>query len=286
MELNTEAFKIFYEVARQKNITKAAEKLFISQPAVTQTIKKLENDLDVTLFLRNKKGVELTRIGEEIFEKVESAMVTFESVEKTLKEYSGLLCGEVTVSCGINVGKKVLIGAIEEFVSAYPKVNIVQTNDVQARALERLRKGEIDLLITQHNNEVEDLTFKKLYNETYVLVKSPRPEFENNDLRFITTGVGAYSNKLFSEFIKSRGLEDAPIVRVSSYNMLFDLCKLGVGVGILPHFLADEEIQKNELEVVFDDYEFSSVDYGVYYNEKNLTRAAKEFLKMLIMLNA
>ncbi len=286
MELNLEALKIFYEVAKAKNITKAAEKLFISQPAVTQTIKKLETDIDATLFIRNKKGVQLTRIGEEIFEKVESAIVTFESVEKTLKEYNGLTRGKVIISCGVSIGKKVLVGTIEEFVSAYPDVSIVQTDDVQSRSIEKLRRGEIDLLITQFNSDIEGFEFKKLYNEKYVLVKSPRPEFANNDLRFITTGLGSYSNKLFAEFIEKRGLTDVPVIRGTGYNIITALCKSGVGVGILPSFLAEDEIKNKELEVVFDDYQFPAIEYGVYYNEKNLTRAAKEFLKMLISLNA
>lgn len=286
MELNLEALKIFYEVAKAKNITKAAEKLFISQPAVTQTIKKLETDLDVTLFIRNKKGVQLTRIGEEIFDKVESAMVTFESVEKTLKEYNGLTKGEVIVSCGVSIGKKVLVETIEEFISAYPDVSVVQTDDVQSRSIEKLRRGEIDLLISQFNSEIDGLDFKKLYNERYVLVKSPRPEFTNNDLRFIMTGEGSYSSKLFGEFIENKGLTNVPVIRGTGYNIITALCKSGVGVGILPGFLAEDEIKNKELEVVFSDYEFPAIEYGVYYNEKNLTLAAKEFLKMLIALNA
>ena len=85
-------YRIFYEVAKCKNITKASKNLFISQPAVSQTIKKLEDELGATLFIRNKKGVELTRFGQEVFQRAETAMLSFhnkKSVDVEFKETYG-----------------------------------------------------------------------------------------------------------------------------------------------------------------------------------------------------
>ncbi len=74
IKINLDYYKIFYEVAKYKNITKASNVLFISQPAITQTIKKLEETLNAKLFLRHSKGVILTPIGQKIFNQVENAL--------------------------------------------------------------------------------------------------------------------------------------------------------------------------------------------------------------------
>ena len=282
MDVSLDAFKIFYEVARQGNLTKAAEKMFISQPAVTQTIKKLEEQLNVTLFIRNKKGVMLTRIGEEIFSKVENAMVSMEKVGKIIEEENELLTGEVIVSCGGTIAKRVLVPAIEEFVSAFPRVNVTNCDNVQPKAVAQLKQGKIDLLITQQNDQIQDFKFEGLCEETYVLIKSTKPEHQNNDLRFIMTNDGAYSQKIFRQFIADNKLGDVQLVKANGFNMILELCRVGVGVGIVPSFLAKDLIARNEVEVVYGDYKLPSVLYGCYYNEANLTRAAREFLKILL----
>ncbi len=282
MDVSLDAFKIFYEVAREGNITKAAEKLFISQPAVTQTIKKLEDQLNVTLFIRNKKGVALTRLGEEIFAKVENAMVSMEKVEKIIEEENDLLTGEVIVSCGGTIARRVLVPAIEEFVSAFPQVNVTHCDNIQTKAVAQLKQGKIDLLITQQNDQIEDFKFEGLCEEKYVLIKSTKLEYENNDLRFIMTNDGAYSQKLFKQFIADNNLEDVPLVKVNGFNMIVELCRVGVGVGIVPYYLAKGLIDSNEIKAVYEEYKLPSVQYGCYYNEANLTRGAREFLKILL----
>ena len=83
-------YKIFYEVAKEGNITRASEKLFISQPAVSQSIKKLEEELEVSLFIRNKSGVTLTSIGQEIFTKVDGAILSLKDIDKIIEEKNEL----------------------------------------------------------------------------------------------------------------------------------------------------------------------------------------------------
>ena len=113
-------YRIFYEVAKSKNITKASERLFISQPAVSQTIKKLEDELSATLFIRNKKGVELTRFGQEVFQRVETAMLSLETINKISRDENELLRGSVVVGSGSNLAREMLTLPIKNFLDSFP----------------------------------------------------------------------------------------------------------------------------------------------------------------------
>ena len=103
MDTNLNNYKIFYEVAKCKNITKASNNLYISQPAISQVIKKLEEDLDCILFVRSKKGMELTSIGEKIFTQVESSLNGLNTISELISKEKGLLIGELNIGSGSNI---------------------------------------------------------------------------------------------------------------------------------------------------------------------------------------
>ena len=97
MDINLEYYKIFYYTAKQKSVTLAAEKLSISQPAVSQAIKHLEKDLGCALFVRTAKGVRLTKEGEMLFSYVERGCEAILSGEKRLLEMLNLEKGEICI---------------------------------------------------------------------------------------------------------------------------------------------------------------------------------------------
>ena len=99
-------YKIFYEVAKCKNITKASKNLFISQPAISQSIKKMEENLSVSLFVRSKRGMELTPIGKKVFDKVEIALHNLSSIEHLIDEEKGMLKGDLFIGAGSNIARK------------------------------------------------------------------------------------------------------------------------------------------------------------------------------------
>ena len=102
MEINLELYKVFYEVATHKNISKTAEYMNISQPAITQSIKKLENILGLPLFYRKNKGVELTEEGKILFEHIKNSIETINNSQNIFSQYMNLDKGKIKID-GVDI---------------------------------------------------------------------------------------------------------------------------------------------------------------------------------------
>ena len=270
-------YRIFYEVAKEKNISKASEKLFISQPAVSQTIKKLEEELDVTLFIRGKKGVELTKIGNEIFQRVEVAILALNSVDRLVDEENELLKGELTIGAGSNVAREVLVSPIKKFLEVFPNVNVTQIEGVQSDMIEMLKKGQADIIITQNNSEISGFFFQPIMEQSYFFIKRKNKEIK----RFISTSKGSYSRMLFEEFAKTRNFEKIPYLTVSGHRMAMELAKAGVGVALVPELMAKDLLEEGKVEKCFTDYSLPVVTFGYYFNPDIASATTKMFLKFL-----
>lgn len=271
------SYVIFYEVAKAGNITRASEKLFISQPALSQTIKKLEEELGVKLFVRNKKGVELTTLGQEIFMKVEQAMLTLKSVEQMADEENNLIRGSIIVGSGSNVARELLTQPIKNFLQDFPDIQVTQTEGVQSEMFDLLKKGEVDVVISQANTQIEDLPFYPLIEHKYVFIKKNGA----TPTRFIKISKGSFANQLFEEFERQHDFQNNPDVIVSGYRMAIELVKLGVGMTLVPAFLVQDELANHEVEVVYKDYTLPTITFGYYINPANLTTATKMFVQYL-----
>ena len=269
-------YNILYEVAKCGNITKASENLYISQPAVSQAIKKLEENLDVTLVIRSKKGVELTPIAKKILEKVEVALQNLSAIEQIVDEEKGLLKGELIIGAGSNIARKVLCKPIAEFVLDYPLVNFKIIENVQTKMIEMLRVGELNFVLTQYNEEI-NFPFMPIFNTPYCFVKSVDCEID----KFIMISDGSYANTLFSKFINEKNLVDTAIMQVSGYKTALELVNLGVGTTLLPRYMIQEDLDNNKLIEVFTDYKLPDIQFGVYYNPDLLMPVGKAFFEYL-----
>ena len=119
MEINLEHYKLFYEVAKYGNFSKAAEHIYISQPAITQAIKKLEENLGGALFYRNVKGVSLTEEGENLFNYIENSIETLNNAEKRFKQYKELEKGKIVIKGTNTVIKQILNKPLINFINDY-----------------------------------------------------------------------------------------------------------------------------------------------------------------------
>ena len=144
MDINLEYYKIFYYTAKQKSVTLAAEKLSISQPAVSQAIKHLEKDLGCALFVRMAKGVRLTKEGEMLFSYVERGYEAILSGEKRLLEMLNLEKGEICIGASDMTLKYYLLPYLERFHEKYPNIRVTVTNAPTPETLQHLADGRID----------------------------------------------------------------------------------------------------------------------------------------------
>jgi len=265
-------YNIFYEVAKCQNITKASENLFISQPAVSQSIKKLEENLGATLFVRSKKGMELTPIGQKIFEKIELALFNLAAAEQLVDEENGLLRGELVVGSGSNIAREVLCKPIADFAADFPLVNIKIVENVQTKMIEMLKSGKINFVLTQQNDDI-DLPFLPVFDTQYCFVKAPKC----NIPRFICTSEGSYTHLLLEKFFKDRNMSDVSVMEIAGYKTALELAILGAGTTLVPRYLVQELLNEKKLEEVFSDYPLPTIKFVVYHNPALSTPATKMF---------
>lgn len=145
--ISLDLYKLFYTVANFGNISKAAESLYISQPAVTQSIHKLEAELGGTLFYRVPKGVVLTEEGKKLYSYIKNSIEIMENAEKKFSQYVNLEEGTIRVSCGNTFGNSFLYKSILEFSSMFPNINIEISSHVTREAIDSLSKGKLDIVV-------------------------------------------------------------------------------------------------------------------------------------------
>ena len=271
---NLDNYNIFYEVAKCKNITKASERLFISQPAVSQAIKKLEENLQVSLFVRSKKGMELTSIGMKIFEMVEIALKKLSEVEHLIDEEKGLLTGELVFGAGSSITREVLCEPIAAFSLDYPLVEIKIIEEVQSKMTQMLANGKLNFMLTQHNENI-DFPFVPLFQTDYCFVKSAKCEID----KFILITEGSYANLLFKKFIEEYGVDNAKQMEVAGYKTAIKLSELDAGIALVPRYMVETQLKEGLLIEMFEDYELPKISFGIYYNPQILTPASKVFLE-------
>ena len=152
MNVNLELYRIFYVVAKHKHMTRASEELHISQPAISQSIKKLEDELGGTLFLRSNKGMELTEEGKMFYDYVKGALELINNAENEFTSYKDLSKGEIKIGCSTTLTKLVLLESIKKFHQDYPNINIEIKNDLTSNLIQDLKVGKLDFVIFNESN--------------------------------------------------------------------------------------------------------------------------------------
>lgn len=145
MEQNLNYYKIFFEVAKTGNISKAAELLYISQPAVSKSITKLEQSLGHTLFIRSKRGVKLTEEGETLFTHLKLAFDAIHTAEQTLKRASTLGLGQLRIGVSTSLCKHILLPYLQDFIEENPHVKVSIECNPTFQTLQLLKQDKIDI---------------------------------------------------------------------------------------------------------------------------------------------
>ena len=174
MEQSLNQYKIFYEVARCGNISRAAEKLYISQPAVSKSISNLESALSTPLFIRSKKGVKLTDEGRTLYESLGIAFDSIERAEKRLKRMEELGIGQIRIGASTSLCKHILLPYLQEYIELYPHVKISIDCKPTFETLKQLQDDKIDIGLICETNLDKGYHFMPVcsIHDTFVATKT------------------------------------------------------------------------------------------------------------------
>ena len=182
MNANLELYRVFCEVVKYKNISKAAENMYISQSAVTQSIQKLEKILGSSLFFRNKQGVELTEEGKNLYRYIENSIEILNNAEEKFRQSANMENGVIRIRTGRTIAKAVLYGPLKIFMKRYPNIKIEMTHGGHNESIKLLNNGELDIVMVNMTNEIEmqNIDVVSLVEKEYVFVMSKKYKEKNN----------------------------------------------------------------------------------------------------------
>ena len=288
MSVDLELYKVFYTVAKNKHMTKASKELHISQPAISQSIKKLENQLGGTLFLRSNKGMELTEEGKMFFEYVKGALELINNAENEFTSFKNLSKGKVKIGCSTTLTKLILIDAIKDFHNEYPNININITNDLTSNLINDLKLGKLDFVIFNESNIKEtNLHLEKIkeLNQGFIY----NPEFYNdeinsfeelNKLPLILQKEESNSRRLLNYIALQNSVKLIPKMEVVSQELITEFVNIGLGIGFAIIDLATKNYTNlKELEI---NKNIPNINIYLATNKSvSLTFASKIFIKYI-----
>lgn len=257
MNINFELYKVFYEVAKQKSISKGAEKLMISQPAVTQSIKTLENQLGGQLFTRVTKGVVLTCEGEELFKYIEEGMNYFINGTNKFLNFKNLEEGIINIGATATISEHFLMPYLKKFHIKYPNININISNNLTENLIKDLRNGSLDIIITAIPiNKINDLDYKDIANLNDIFVGSNKyKNIKFNSIEdllkedILLQKEPSVTRNNFNGFLKNNNLECNHKMEVASHNLLTKLAENDFGIALLTKEFIKEKLDQSLYEI-------------------------------------
>lgn len=290
-DINIELYKVFYYVATTLSFSEASKSLFISQSAVSQSIKTLEKKLEQKLFVRSTKRVQLTPEGEILLKHVEPAMNLLHQGEMQLMEVGNNGGGQLRIGASDTICRYYLVPYLNRFHQLYPHVHIKVTNQTSIECAKLLDTGSVDLTLVNFPNSAlsgkYSVTMLREFRD--VFIANPM-YFPLQDKTLCLKDLQKYPIMMLdrksttSEFLHNMfqhsHLDLVPEIELSSNDLLIDLAKIGLGIAFVPDFCIE-----NNHESLFQlklQEEMPARHIAVAYNETvPMSLAAVHFLELL-----
>lgn len=257
MAVNFEYYRIFYYVAKYRNMTQAAAALMSSQPNVTRVINNLESELGCRLIVRTNRGITLTAEGEQLYRHVGIAFEQLQMGEAELSQNAGLQSGILYIGASETALHGLLLPVLSKFHEQYPAVRLKIFNHSTPQALNALKSGQIDFAVitspAKLNGSLQVIELKAI-NE--ILIASPK--FSNlankkvhlKDLEqypLISLAQNTRTYELYNKFYLDHNLEWNPDIEVATSDLILPMVKHNLGLGFIPSEFAIDAINKGEI---------------------------------------
>nr|WP_275983985.1 LysR family transcriptional regulator [Paenibacillus hamazuiensis] len=251
-----ELYRVFYETAKAGSFSKAAESLFITQPAVSHAIKQLEEKLGGTLFFRTTRGVTLTKEGEVLLQYIGQAFNFVKMAESKLSEMHQLESGEIHIGASDTLCRHVLLPHLETFHNDYPYIKLHVTNRTSPETIRLLKEGKIDFGLV--NLPVGDpqvkVTEGMAVHDIFIggpkydsLRTQPLPFAELARHPLILLETGSTTRRTFDRYAESRGIRLVPEIELGSIDLLVQFAKIGLGLACVTREFVREELDRGDV---------------------------------------
>ena len=284
--LNLNLYKTFYDVAQYGSVSTASKNLNISQPAISRSIKKLEEDLNVTLFYRTLNGMILTEKGKELLSYVEEACNSLRVGERSMMETNNLIKGKLSIGVPSHIASFYLFDKIRKFHDEYPNIEISIFSRCTAELIKLLENHEIDIVIDTSpicGNEKE-LHIEELIHVSHIFVKRSEDKVnatclkDLEDYQVILPVSRSSHRKRLNEVANDNHVKFKKVISIENSETIREAVLQGNGVGYILEGLVQKDIDAGILEKIDIKEELPYVTVNLVYIDKYLMKAPKVFI--------
>lgn len=259
MTNNLSSYKIFCVVAKTGNISSAAKELYISQPAVSKAISKLEQNLNIALFTRTSRGVTLTYEGKLLYSQVEGAFQSIEQGEKQMKRIAELGAGHLSLGVSTTLCKFVLLPYLKDFIQANPHIKISISCQSTNHTIRDIESGDIEIGLTGETNPLANCDFHPISEIQDVFVTT-QSYLDNLKIReggaitdmyksatFILLDTDNVTRQYVDKFFLENHIHPENVMEVSTMDLLIEFAKTGLGIACVIKNFVRRELHSGEL---------------------------------------
>lgn len=261
MNQNLSAYRIFYTVANAGNISKAAKELYISQPAISKSIQKLEDGIGCKLFLRSSRGVTLTEEGELLYSYVKNAFETLTLGEEKLHRSIELGVGHLKIGVSSTLCKYLLLPYLKEFIKRHPHISISITCQSTNDTLKLLEENKIDIGLIGKPDNTKNIQFDYLEEIEDIFVAT-KDYLRNLKMRGVTKSHILQNSTLMlldkhnmtrqyiDDYLQINHIHVQDSIDISDMDLLIEFAKIGVGVAcVIKSFVTSELAEGTLIEI-------------------------------------
>ncbi len=289
MKTKLDYYRIFYETARFSSFSTAAQHLYISQSAISQCIRQLEQDLNAQLFVRSRRGVTLTKEGLLLFQKVESAMQAIEQGETLLARLHQLDSGSLMIAAGDTITSHFLLPYLEQFHEAYPGIHIEMANSYSYHMLQCVKEGKAELAFVNLPVTDEELCIQPCLEIHDIFVcgseYSAKPSYTWEEIAqepLILLEKNSTSRHFLEEKFKEKHIPLQPKIEIAAHELLIQFASIHLGVSCVVEEFSKESLQKGQIRKMNLTPPLPSRHIGCAYLRHNpLSLPAKAFLNLI-----
>ncbi len=292
MNQNLSAYHVFYTVARTGNISAASKALYISQPAVSKAVQRLEEGLGVTLFKRGSRGVTLTHEGSILYERLQEAFHAIELGEEQLRYEANQDISHLTIGVSTTLCKYLLLPYLKDFLRQNPHIRISIACQPTYQTLQALEEGSIDIGLVGEPDSTFPYIFSKVQaiNDTFVATQSyldnlkirtgldyhqaanTKHLFRDATLMLIDSN--NLSRRYADQYILTNELQAGNIIEVSTMDLLIEFASVGLGIACVIRNFVEKELKNGTLIEIPVPIIISKRNIGFVYKDKAFTNPA------------
>lgn len=281
--IDFELYRIFVEVAKEENITKASAKLNISQPAITKQIKNLENQLSIKLFERKSKGLSLTVEGKKLFESLKNPIEELNKIdEQTSKEKN------INIGTHNHMGSCIFGDVINEYCLKYPNVNLNLICEENSEMIRKLKSKELDIVFSKKYSEDildSEIKYVKLGYLHEVFIANKDSIFANKEITLedLENQI-IYVPRIYAQIVAR--LKELTIgknlkLKNSSYKTILELTSSSNVLGLITReYINESDYKKFNLVEVKTKIDLGETQFGIYTNS-NSFKELNDLIKLI-----